>query len=159
MADLTPNGSTGTFVLACWQNPQDLFNYEEMNVLAENTSFLCQEYSTLLSGYYNQVCVSGAPGRPTCNFSSSITNYSWMLAGTYKISCTSYPSIGTGTAYTGTISIDGTTQVNFIYAGTTSESMFVNTSDRWIKILAKINPSDVTQTIGRIYWVGARRLV
>jgi hypothetical protein len=161
MADLNPNGSTGTFNLACWIEPQDKFNIEDMNVLAENTAYLCYAYTPMLVGVHHIKTAGGVMGRPLYYFSEYMASYTWMDAGDYTVTInagTLLYGAGNGTAFTGSVYIDGTRLATFTKELLGTEVPFTNASQRWVYTSVFLKSNDTSQEVDRYYWIGYRKV-
>lgn len=160
---ITPNGTTGTLTEACFVEPQRPFQYENMNVLANNSACLCQRYTTMLSAYHYIRGVNEGTAPPRYAQSPFITTYVFMSAGSYNIAVsTTKNTTGhvVGSAYVGTMSIDGTVLCTFGTNGTSAIVPWTLTGDaRWILVQAQVVAERVNQYIANDYWIGYRKVV
>lgn len=165
MLNLSPNGTAGTFVEACYVNAADKFTYQEMNTLAENTAFLCQQYSPVLACWHPVRCVSDGMQRPYTTDSEIVSSYTYMAAGTYQLIAYTARSIGAGSAYSGSVytrmGVEGQEAIlcGFGTAGTTAYGSLILDGPGWVRIGVQIYPANVTQFIDNYYWIGYRRVV
>jgi hypothetical protein len=159
MADLSPNGSTGTFEPACWMNPEDVFNHTDLNTLAENTSFFVQEYYEVMSAYHKVDIRAGAPNRPNYLDGDTVSSYTFLAGGTHQFLVYTNQGHYSGGSYVGSVTIDGTLACTFGTAGTSSFFTFVNTGPRWVQATAQIISFDITQTIDNYYSISYRRIL
>lgn len=161
MQNLTPNGSTGTFNYMPYVDPVEMFDYTDMNALAENTSFLMQTFEPMLTTHYEAKVASGP--KYLIYTSDIIKTFIPMNLGTYQIQCSLYKGIFTGAGYSGTLYIDGTTLKTFtginlatpVYGSMT----FVNTSSRWVEAKMYTVPNNTSQFFDFDVWIGYRSMV
>jgi len=161
VADINPNGSTGTFNPACWIEPHDKFTISDMNVLAENTAYLCYAYTPMVVGVHHIKTAAGAPSRPVYYHSEHMASYTWMDAGDYTITINAGSltnGAGNGTLFTGSVYIDGTTLATFTKELLGTEVPFTNASQRWIYTDVFLNSDDTSQEVDRYYWIGYRKV-
>lgn len=160
-SDITPNGTTGTLTERCYVDPSADFSYADMNVLANNSAYLCQRHETMLTAYH-YMRVARSPSAIYYQ-SSFVQSYTRMAAGSFVIGFgIQYNAYGSysGNDFTGTLTVDGTVLCTFGSGGTTGLVAWSFTgATRWILTQVRIVPGNTDQFFANDYWVGYRRVV